>query len=173
MQELTSKTPSRRSRLRPVGLRMALVVLVLAPVVALLGHALLDRGIIWFQEPDPDEFPTRGLDVSHHQGIVDFKRVQASGFSFVYVKATEGATHVDSRFRANWTGARAARLAVGAYRSRVRRQRQGSTDVERSRGGAPGVGTLALCRFRSTRTDASAERPGSELAHPQVRQPRL
>jgi lysozyme len=56
-----------------------------------------------------------GIDVSAHQGSVDWGAVAADGVHAAYVKATEGATFRDPRFAENWRGARAAGLQVGAY----------------------------------------------------------
>ncbi|MEM6988900.1 MAG: glycoside hydrolase family 25 protein [Myxococcota bacterium] len=44
----------------------------------------------------------QGIDVSHHQGEVDFAAVAKAGFSFAYVKATEGTGYTDPKFRENW-----------------------------------------------------------------------
>lgn len=43
-----------------------------------------------------------GVDVSHHQGEVDFKAAYDSGQRFAYVKATEGRDYFDPRFAENW-----------------------------------------------------------------------
>jgi lysozyme len=56
-----------------------------------------------------------GIDVSAHQGSIDWGAVAADGVHAAYVKATEGATFRDPRFAENWRGARAAGLQVGAY----------------------------------------------------------
>lgn len=56
---------------------------------------------------------TDGIDVSQHQGPVDWTKVGASK-SFAYIKATEGTTLVDTRFATNWAGAR-NQLLRGAY----------------------------------------------------------
>jgi lysozyme len=56
-----------------------------------------------------------GIDVSRHQGVIDWSRVAKSHISFAYVKSTEGGDSVDPRFVRNWDDARAAGLAVGAY----------------------------------------------------------
>jgi lysozyme len=56
-----------------------------------------------------------GVDVSGHQGDVDWERVAGDGIAFAYVKATEGGDFVDARFRENWDGAGAAGLDRGAY----------------------------------------------------------
>jgi lysozyme len=60
-------------------------------------------------------YQVRGIDVSHHQLVIDWSRVKTAGLSFAYVKATEGADDVDEDFAANWAGAASAGLARGAY----------------------------------------------------------
>lgn len=57
----------------------------------------------------------QGIDVSHWQGNIDWKRVKASGQQFVFIKATEGKSYRDKQFLNNVNGARAAGLLVGAY----------------------------------------------------------
>lgn len=56
-----------------------------------------------------------GIDVSSHQGIVDWEAVSQSGQSFAFVRATLGAHSADSKFAGNWARARAAGLSRGAY----------------------------------------------------------
>ena len=56
-----------------------------------------------------------GIDVSRHQGKIDWKAVAAAGATFAYIKATEGGSHVDQRFPENWSGAKAAGIRRGAY----------------------------------------------------------
>lgn len=54
-----------------------------------------------------------GIDVSHHNGEINWKQVP--DVEFVYIKATEGATFVDPMYQQNIKGARAKKLRVGAY----------------------------------------------------------
>jgi lysozyme len=56
-----------------------------------------------------------GIDVSHHQGVVDWAKVRGDGHAFAFVKATEGSTMIDPRFADNARRAAAAGLLVGAY----------------------------------------------------------
>jgi hypothetical protein len=56
-----------------------------------------------------------GIDESHHQGDVDWKKVKGSGVAFAFAKATEGETHADPKFARNWAGMREAGLVRGAY----------------------------------------------------------
>jgi lysozyme len=66
--------------------------------------------------PYPSDFPVHGVDVSHHQGPIDWAMVaREPGQRFAYLKATQGRAHVDPEFARNWRGARAAGLKVGAY----------------------------------------------------------
>ncbi|HEX9411860.1 MAG TPA: GH25 family lysozyme [Actinomycetota bacterium] len=65
--------------------------------------------------PDLREGEQYGIDVSNHQGRIEWNRVADDDISFAYIKATEGADFVDSRFSENWTNAQAAGLIRGAY----------------------------------------------------------
>lgn len=65
--------------------------------------------------PAPDGGLARGIDVSHWQGAIDWRAVEAGGIVFAFAKATEGATHTDPAFAANWAGMGATRIIRGAY----------------------------------------------------------
>ncbi len=71
----------------------------------------------WFRgyRPDAARYPIRGIDVSHHQGAIDWTKVAADDVVFAYLKATEGGDHRDREFARNWRDARDAGIAVGAY----------------------------------------------------------
>lgn len=58
-----------------------------------------------------------GIDVSHHQGKIDWAKVKKSEphLAFVYVKCSEGSTYVDPEFKRNAVGAHAQGYRVGAY----------------------------------------------------------
>jgi len=57
----------------------------------------------------------KGIDVSSHQGRIDWQRVKADGISFVLIKATEGVGFVDPKLSHNAEGARAVGLPCGFY----------------------------------------------------------
>jgi lysozyme len=61
------------------------------------------------------EYPIAGIDLSRWQANVDWDAVKAAGTKFVFIKATEGADHIDPAFDRNWAGAKAAGIPVGAY----------------------------------------------------------
>lgn len=61
-----------------------------------------------------------GIDVSYHQGKIDWKKVKKAGISFVYIRMgyrgySGGKLVVDKRFKENLKGAKAAGLDVGLY----------------------------------------------------------
>jgi lysozyme len=56
-----------------------------------------------------------GIDLSHHNGPVDWGRLGTEPLDFVYLKATEGTDHTDPRFQENWQAATRLGWQVGAY----------------------------------------------------------
>ena len=59
--------------------------------------------------------PAFGIDVSHYQGAIDWDVVSKQGVDFVYVKATEGTTYTDPKFKYNWSSLAKLPIAKGAY----------------------------------------------------------
>ncbi len=57
----------------------------------------------------------RGIDVSTHQGQVNWSAVSQIGISFAFARATIGVQQTDARFAINWKGIRTAGLRRGAY----------------------------------------------------------
>lgn len=56
-----------------------------------------------------------GIDVSHHQDLIDWAQVAASGQRFAIAKATEGRSFVDDMYAINKIGAEANGIVFGAY----------------------------------------------------------
>lgn len=58
----------------------------------------------------------QGIDVSNHQGRIDWALVSTDkNIQFVYIKATEGATHVDQSYSYNILESRKNGLKAGSY----------------------------------------------------------
>lgn len=99
-----------------LGIKIAIVV-ISALLMAELGGIAYGR---WFAEgavPDRSVYLMRGIDVSHHNGDIDFSKVaeKESDVSFVYLKATEGTDFIDPAFIKNSRQAIAANIPTGAY----------------------------------------------------------
>ena len=57
----------------------------------------------------------KGIDVSRHQGTINWTKVKAAGIKFAFLKATEGVNYTDPNFAANAQGATAAGIPIGVY----------------------------------------------------------
>ncbi|MBQ3910561.1 MAG: hypothetical protein II691_04560 [Muribaculaceae bacterium] len=115
-------TPEQRRQRRRKLLKT--ISLVLAALLVLLGCLMVwgykNRVSIfhWIRGEivvNRAEYPIVGIDVSSHNGEIDFDKVKADGYSFVIIKASEGLEHHDSRFATNYDNARKSGLKVGAY----------------------------------------------------------
>jgi GH25 family lysozyme M1 (1,4-beta-N-acetylmuramidase) len=56
-----------------------------------------------------------GIDISNHQGQIDWAQVAANNIKFAMIKATEGTGFHDRFFLGNWANAKGAGLLRGAY----------------------------------------------------------
>ncbi|MEQ1619238.1 MAG: GH25 family lysozyme [Terricaulis sp.] len=81
-------------------------------ILAALGALIVIALEFW--TPGTARF-VQGVDVSHHQGAIDWRALEGDNIAFVYIKATEGADHLDTRFTQNWEQAGAVGLYRGAY----------------------------------------------------------
>ncbi|WP_167856875.1 glycoside hydrolase family 25 protein [Hymenobacter aquaticus] len=60
-------------------------------------------------------YSVHGIDVSSYQGTIDWKTVAEHDVRFAFIKASEGVTLRDARFRRNWREAQRAGIYRGAY----------------------------------------------------------
>jgi lysozyme len=68
----------------------------------------------------PKDYPIQGIDISHHQGEINWDKVQKSKLhghpiAFAIIKATEGGDFKDHRFKHNWKELSKVGLTRGAY----------------------------------------------------------
>jgi lysozyme len=92
-----------------------LACVFLAVVMLAVSSVLLYAGFIRFNYPSFERYPVQGVDGSHHQGAIDWTRLDRERARFAYIKASEGATFKDPRFSDNWNSALAAGIVPGAY----------------------------------------------------------
>ncbi len=89
-----------------LALLIAMVVIILWVFVRpAQNHYAVDRTV----------YPVKGIDISGHNGTIDFHAVKSDTVCFVYMKATEGTDFCDSNFKCNYDAARKAGLLTGAY----------------------------------------------------------
>ena len=80
---------------------------------------VLDGSTMYYN--DPAYTTALGIDVSSHQGEIDWQKVATSGVEFVFIRlgyrgyGSEGTLNLDPYFKQNLAGAKAAGLKVGIY----------------------------------------------------------
>ena len=115
------RLPRLFASIRPGAVRAALPVLAGLVLVGLLAGC----GFNYYpmkgdNKPHPGvarahSLPIHGIDVSRHQGHIDWNAVARAGTRFAYIKATDGGDYLDPSFRTNWEQSRAAGIPRGAY----------------------------------------------------------
>jgi lysozyme len=56
-----------------------------------------------------------GIDVSHHQGTINWSRVRDAGVQYAFIRVSDGIGTRDRKFAQNWAGAESVGLIHGAY----------------------------------------------------------
>ncbi len=92
-----------------------LTVCITVVLFAVLFAALFFFGILHFNNPDSNEYPIFGVDVSSYQGDIDWQVLSKQNIRFAFIKATEGSSLVDRCFLKNWAAAAETDLRIGAY----------------------------------------------------------
>lgn len=93
-----------------------LLLIGAASLGVLLGGYVFWHYILPHSVPvDRFRYPVAGIDVSKHNGKIDFEKVRDDNYQFVFIKASEGKTYRDDAFASNYKAAHEAGLKVGAY----------------------------------------------------------
>jgi hypothetical protein len=93
-------------------LKILVFLIILGAAVVYLEHS----GYVYHNDIIAKvlHYNVEGLDVSHHQIRINWKRVDRK-YKFIIMKATEGKDFLDSDFLYNWNNARLNGFTVGAY----------------------------------------------------------
>lgn len=108
-------TPKKSSRGGKHRALWALGVLLTLALLAASLYVLRIRLHHNSSEIVDNDYELVGIDVSSHNGKINFECVSGAGIDFVIIKASEGAAFRDSRFASNYDSAKDNGLAVGAY----------------------------------------------------------
>lgn len=93
---------------------MKFYLIIIIFLLAIFGY-MYDNGFLKFNYPSNEKYSIRGIDISHHQGNIDWDLINKEKIKFVYIKATEGANYKDEKFYYNWREAKRHGIATGAY----------------------------------------------------------
>ena len=92
-------------------LLLASIILVILIIIITLWY----NGIIIFNYPSKEKYKIRGIDVSAYQGNIDWNILSNQEIDFAFIKATEGSSFVDEKFKENYENAIKTNLKIGAY----------------------------------------------------------
>lgn len=71
-------------------------------------------GIVGYRLTRTSDFDIIGIDISHHNKIYNFKKIDKDK-KFCIIKATEGKSFIDPKFKYNWIQSKKNKLIRGAY----------------------------------------------------------
>ena len=91
--------------------RIVFVVLALAGCVGAPPTASVEEGV----RVCAAGAVVKGVDVSHYDGAIDWKKAHAAGIDFTIIKATESTGYLDPQFATNWKDSHANGVIRGAY----------------------------------------------------------
>jgi lysozyme len=112
--------------------KKTVVKVVVVSIIYLVAAALAIYLITWYVNrpkfvrypafgiPIPVSYAIHGIDVSHHQAIIDWQAVKDMQdknikIGFAFIKATEGLSNTDNAYRRNWFKAKEQHISRGAY----------------------------------------------------------
>jgi len=102
-------------RQRKILIKKVVIIGLLLCTLAGVTIWMVRTGGIKFNYPNKVGFPVQGIDISHHQGEIDWDKVSSDEVRFIIMKATEGGDHKDKKFKEYWVKAIAKDIKVGAY----------------------------------------------------------
>lgn len=96
-------------------LRLIVVTAILLALLLTGAYFLIKSKAIAINHYFLPENAILGADISEYQGTVDMNQLASQGLKFIYIKATEGSSHIDEKFEENWQNAKSSPLYYGAY----------------------------------------------------------
>ena len=122
-------TPRKTTREMPHWQYVVIATAITAIVLFIAYHLVFKQVIYRFTTCDgikiystciPDGYSVYGIDISHHQGKINWEKFKEENpkelpVKFVYMKACEGSDHKDTHFDINWKQAKEHGFTRGAY----------------------------------------------------------
>lgn len=95
--------------------RIAAIFLVVAAALVYSGIRLWQYNRNYRPKVDVSGYEVRGIDISAHNGDIDFAKVKQDSIDFIFIKASEGTDFRDKKFVANYDSAANYGIPAGAY----------------------------------------------------------
>ncbi len=105
-----SKKSNKKLKLKSITVVSTLIVLFLT-----LGYYFHKKHATADTFAKSSKYQVKGIDVSHHNPILDWAEVKRQNVNFAYLKATEGITHDDRNYIYNYKLAKDNNVKTGSY----------------------------------------------------------
>lgn len=106
IQPIYAETYRRRQTTKKVVFGIFLLILIV-----ILGLFIAR----WHEKQQLSKYPIKGVSINQTNGYIDFESLKNDGISFVYLKATQGATYTDDSFQSNFERSQGSQLPIGVY----------------------------------------------------------
>lgn len=111
--------PKRRKKKRKTLIALTAIILLIGSYLYLCQQTSKYQ-VSDYHKKLPDGYTIHGLDISHHQGDINWEVLTQSQenqppIRFIFIKATEGGDLLDTRFHTNFTQAKQKGFTCGAY----------------------------------------------------------
>lgn len=110
---MAKKKNKRKKKSKP--LKSIIVGSTLMVLLISLGYHFYKKKIVADTFKESSKYPVKGIDVSHHNPILDWAEVKRQNVTFAYLKATEGITHDDRNYTYNYKLAKESNIKTGSY----------------------------------------------------------
>ena len=94
---------------------LILVSSVLLIVVDSIKKSSKEQFHSFYDNKYGQKYVVRGVDVSHHNGKINWAQLNNEGITFAYIKSTEGMSHIDRNYKKNYKDAKQSGIKVGMY----------------------------------------------------------
>ena len=111
------RTGKKISRKKKSGkeLKKYILPVTLAACLGIAAFFVIKKYLVEPESFDSSKYFVKGIDVSHHNPILNWDNVLEQNITFAYMKATEGTTHLDRNYEFNYDLARKSNIKVGSY----------------------------------------------------------
>ncbi|PXV63152.1 lysozyme [Dysgonomonas alginatilytica] len=105
-----SKKKNKKNKLKSITIVSTLIILLLA-----LAYHFYKKSVTADTFKESSKYQVKGIDVSHHNPILDWAEVKRQNITFTYLKATEGITHDDRNYIYNYKLTKENNIKTGSY----------------------------------------------------------
>lgn len=104
-----------KKKRKPNKIQITVFTVSLIITILCLSYYFYQKGLKSDTFAKSQKYHIRGVDVSHHNPILNWSEVKSQNIHFAYIKATEGITHDDRNYIYNYKQAKDNNVKIGAY----------------------------------------------------------